>query len=142
VIASKFAAYTAIQGIRTYTTIGDGLKVNKLIVFPAMPVFTLAGPENVFYVELLRPFVSVNRHFVIFFAVLVTLKIIENTEFLLHMLRPLNAHESGTGVHAKHARKELMRTLRIYISSLFSCSACESVFPFFKYSFCIPSACV
>ncbi len=29
-----------------YATTGDGLKVNKLIVFPAMPVFMLAGPEG------------------------------------------------------------------------------------------------
>jgi hypothetical protein len=35
-----------MPGIRTYATTGDGLKVNKLIAFPAMPVITLAGPEG------------------------------------------------------------------------------------------------
>jgi hypothetical protein len=35
-----------VPGVRTYATIGDGFKVNKLIAFPAMPVFTLAGPEG------------------------------------------------------------------------------------------------
>jgi hypothetical protein len=32
-----------MPGIRTYTTTSDGLKVNKLIVFPTMPVITYAG---------------------------------------------------------------------------------------------------
>ncbi len=69
------------------------------------------GKKIVFSVELLRPFVSVNRDFVIFFAALVTLKIIENTEFLMRILRPLcaqRAYESGTGAHAKCACQELM----------------------------------
>ena len=35
-----------MPGIRTYATTGDGLKVSELIVFPAMPVITLAGLEE------------------------------------------------------------------------------------------------
>jgi hypothetical protein len=45
---------------------------------------------------------------------------------------------SGTDAHPERARKELMRTLSIRISSLRACSACASVFMFFKCSFCIP----
>ncbi len=51
-------------------------------------------------------------------AVLETLKIIKNIEFLTRMLRPLCArwaYGSGTYAHAKRARQELMRALCIRV---------------------------